>query len=81
MNQWTLFAFSGVIVAVTSAYGLFTARELIRRIIAANLAGSGVFVINAPWTLHATLKESLPYLVTALAQYAGASYLLEQRAG
>lgn len=45
MNQWTLFAFSGVIVAVTSAYGLFTARELIRRIIAANLAGSGVFLV------------------------------------
>lgn len=45
------------------------------------LAGSGVFVINPPWTLHAALEESLPYLAKTLGQYPGASHLLEQRAG
>ena len=44
------------------------------------LAGSGMFVINPPWTLHATMQECLPFLAKALAQYPGASYLLEQRA-
>lgn len=45
------------------------------------LAGSSVVVLNPPWTLHAALKEALPYLVKVLAQYPGASQLLEQRGG
>ncbi len=45
------------------------------------LAGSGVFVINPPYTLHADLLALLPYLVETLGQYDGANYLLEQRAG
>lgn len=44
------------------------------------LAGSGVFVINGPWTLHEALAQSLPYLVNVLGQYRGASHLLEQHA-
>jgi 23S rRNA (adenine2030-N6)-methyltransferase len=44
------------------------------------LAGSGVFVINPPWTLRAALAEALPYLTAALAQYPGANHLLEERA-
>ena len=44
------------------------------------LAGSGMVVINPPWTLHAQLAEALPFLVKALAQYDGAHHLLEQRA-
>ena len=44
------------------------------------LAGSGVVVINPPWTLHAALQEALPWLCKVLAQYDGANYLLEQRA-
>jgi 23S rRNA (adenine2030-N6)-methyltransferase len=43
------------------------------------LAGSGVFVINPPYTLHDQLATVLPYLVEVLAQYDGANYLLEQR--
>ena len=43
------------------------------------LAGSGVFVINPPFTLHDELADVLPWLVEALGQYDGASYLLEQR--
>ena len=43
------------------------------------LAGSGVFVLNPPHTLHAELAEVLPWLVEALGQYDGANYLLEQR--
>jgi len=39
-----------------------------------------VFVINPPWTLRAALEEALPYLTAALAQYPGASHLLEERA-
>ncbi|MBA3588666.1 23S rRNA (adenine(2030)-N(6))-methyltransferase RlmJ [Methylibium sp.] len=44
------------------------------------LAGSGVFVINTPWTLHAALKDSLPYLTKTLGQYEGASHLLQHKA-
>ena len=44
------------------------------------LAGSGVFVINPPYTLHAELREVMPYLTEVLGQYDGANYLLEQRA-
>jgi 23S rRNA (adenine2030-N6)-methyltransferase len=44
------------------------------------LAGSGVFVLNPPHTLHAELVKLLPYLTEVLGQYDGANYLLEQRA-
>jgi 23S rRNA (adenine2030-N6)-methyltransferase len=40
--------------------------------------GSGVFVINPPWTLHKTLADIMPYLVQTLGQDAGASFILEQ---
>ena len=43
------------------------------------LAGSGVFIINPPFTLHEQLLTVLPYLVDVLGQYDGANYLLEQR--
>jgi 23S rRNA (adenine2030-N6)-methyltransferase len=43
------------------------------------LAGSGVFVINPPYTLHDELLAVLPYLTDVLGQYEGANYLLEQR--
>ena len=43
------------------------------------LAGSGVFVINPPFTLHDQLAAVLPWLVEVLGQYDGANYLLEQR--
>lgn len=41
------------------------------------LAGSGVFVINPPYTLHAQLTTVLPWLVRALAQFPQARHLLE----
>jgi 23S rRNA (adenine2030-N6)-methyltransferase len=44
------------------------------------LAGSGVFVLNPPYTLHDELLAVLPYLVDVLGQVDDASYLLEQRA-
>jgi len=44
------------------------------------LAGSGMFVINPPFTLHDDLLTVLPYLTDVLGQYDGANYLLEQRA-
>jgi len=44
------------------------------------LAGSGVFIVNPPFTLHGELAAILPYLTDALGQYDGANYLLEQRA-
>jgi 23S rRNA (adenine2030-N6)-methyltransferase len=43
------------------------------------LAGSGMFIINPPFTLHDELLEVLPYLTEVLGQYDGANYLLEQR--
>ena len=44
------------------------------------LLGSGVFVINPPYTLHAALHAALPWLLRSLRQYDGAQQLLEQRA-
>jgi 23S rRNA (adenine2030-N6)-methyltransferase len=44
------------------------------------LSGSGVFIINPPFTLHDELLTILPYLTEVLGQYDGANYLLEQRA-
>jgi 23S rRNA (adenine2030-N6)-methyltransferase len=42
--------------------------------------GSGLFVINPPWTLQATLQESLPWLRQVLAVDAGAAFTLEGEA-
>lgn len=44
------------------------------------LVGSGVFVINPPFTLNEELNTVMPYLTTALGQYDGANYLLERKA-
>ncbi|MCF8198905.1 MAG: 23S rRNA (adenine(2030)-N(6))-methyltransferase RlmJ [Sulfuritalea sp.] len=46
--------------------------------------GSGMFVVNPPWTLAAALEECLPYLANVLAQDSGANWkldLLEQNTG
>ena len=44
------------------------------------LAGSGMFIMNPPYTLHDELVEVMPYLVDVLGQYDDASYLIEQKA-
>jgi len=44
------------------------------------LAGSGMFIINPPHTLHEELRTALPWLAKALGQYEGATFQLEQRA-
>lgn len=41
------------------------------------LHGSGLFVLNPPWTLPAMLGEALPYLRAVLGQDAGAGFVLE----
>jgi len=41
--------------------------------------GSGLFIVNPPWTLPATLQETLPWLVESLGQDDGASYTLEHQ--
>lgn len=43
------------------------------------MLGSGMFVINPPFTLHDDLQACMPYLVDKLGQYDGANFLLEQR--
>ncbi|MEI7612633.1 MAG: 23S rRNA (adenine(2030)-N(6))-methyltransferase RlmJ [Betaproteobacteria bacterium] len=43
--------------------------------------GSGMFILNPPWTLHNTLTEVMPYLVKALGLDDGAGYTLEQQEG
>jgi len=44
---------------------------------AEGMRGSGMFVINPPWWLEATLKEVMPYLVRHLGQDDQADFLLE----
>ncbi|MFZ6772516.1 23S rRNA (adenine(2030)-N(6))-methyltransferase RlmJ [Undibacterium sp. SXout7W] len=41
------------------------------------LHSSGMFIINPPWTLAATLKEVMPYLVNVLGKDAGAHFSIE----
>lgn len=45
MSRWTLYAMSGIGVATVALYGLFACEHLVRKIIAANLLGSGVFLV------------------------------------
>ncbi|OZI34422.1 23S rRNA (adenine(2030)-N(6))-methyltransferase RlmJ [Bordetella genomosp. 10] len=45
------------------------------------LHGSGMFLVNPPWTLHAALKEAMPWLTGLLAQDERAHFVLEQREG
>ncbi|HUX90898.1 MAG TPA: 23S rRNA (adenine(2030)-N(6))-methyltransferase RlmJ [Gallionellaceae bacterium] len=39
--------------------------------------GSGMFILNPPWTLHSELKQVMPYLVKVLGQDEGATFELE----
>ena len=39
--------------------------------------GSGMFIINPPWTLAQTLQDGMPWLVEALATDPGAGFVLE----
>ena len=41
--------------------------------------GSGMFIINPPWTLEKKLHAALPQLTELLAQDAGAKYLIESQ--
>ena len=40
------------------------------------MPGSGMFVINPPWTLEKTLNETMPWLVDALKEDEGAAFTL-----
>ncbi|HEY0817565.1 MAG TPA: 23S rRNA (adenine(2030)-N(6))-methyltransferase RlmJ, partial [Rhizobacter sp.] len=44
------------------------------------LAGSGMFILNPPYTLHDEMQALMPWLVEVLGQYDDANYLIEQRA-
>ncbi len=43
------------------------------------LAGSGMFILNPPYTLHDEMVAVMPWLVDVLGQYDGANYLIEQK--
>ena len=43
------------------------------------LHGSGMFIVNPPWTLPEALREVMPYLVEVLGQDAKAQFVLEQK--
>jgi len=43
------------------------------------LYGSGMFILNPPYTLEASMKEALPWLVKTLGQDAGAQFKIESR--
>lgn len=45
---------------------------------ARGMTASGMIVVNPPWTLKATLHDTLPWLAKRLSQSEGASYRLEQ---
>jgi len=39
--------------------------------------GSGMFILNPPWTLHAELQQVMPYLVKVLGRNGEGSFVLE----
>ena len=41
------------------------------------LRSSGMFIINPPWTLEATLKDTMPWLTKVLAQDEGAGFAIQ----
>lgn len=41
--------------------------------------GSGMFILNPPWTLEATLRDTMPWLVEVLAIDRSANFVLEAR--
>jgi 23S rRNA (adenine2030-N6)-methyltransferase len=41
------------------------------------MPGSGMFVINPPWTLEQTLRETMPWLAQALREDDGAGFSLD----
>jgi 23S rRNA (adenine2030-N6)-methyltransferase len=43
------------------------------------LHGSGMFLINPPWTLHDALKQAMPYLARTLGQDERAGFTLQFR--
>lgn len=45
MSPWQLYALSGLALVVLGLHGLFTRPHLVRKIIAANVVGSGVFLV------------------------------------
>jgi 23S rRNA (adenine2030-N6)-methyltransferase len=42
------------------------------------LHSSGMFILNPPYTLEATLRDTMPYLVQVLGQDAGATFRIEK---
>jgi 23S rRNA (adenine2030-N6)-methyltransferase len=44
------------------------------------LHGSGMFIVNPPWTFSEQMRSILPWLTRALAQDAAASFRLDARA-
>lgn len=45
------------------------------------LVSSGMFVVNPPWKLADSLKETMPWLVSALKQDSGAAFVMETGTG
>jgi 23S rRNA (adenine2030-N6)-methyltransferase len=43
------------------------------------MPGSGMFILNPPWTLEKTLRETLPWLVKALAEDGGAGFEIQSK--
>ncbi len=41
------------------------------------LTASGMFIINPPWTLESTLRDTMPWLTAALARDGSASFMLQ----
>jgi 23S rRNA (adenine2030-N6)-methyltransferase len=41
------------------------------------MLGSGLFIINPPWTLAEKMQSVMPYLTDKLAQFNGASFQID----
>lgn len=60
VNAWTLYACSGAAIIALSLYGVFACAPLLKRIMAANLVGTGVFLILVALADRSTPAEPDP---------------------
>jgi multicomponent Na+:H+ antiporter subunit C len=60
VSQWALYAVSGCVWFAIGMWGLFAQRHLVRKILAANVAGSGLFLVFIAMARRAPAEAADP---------------------
>ena len=60
MSAWTIYACAGAVIIALALHGVFASASLLKRILAANLIGTGVFLILVALADRSTPAEPDP---------------------